>query len=447
MSYRGNDNFQNSKQYILDQLFILDYNDDIDFNTIKMKLWVLDGPIRESEYVDEETPDKDVDNPMNHWGTLLNDLTYIDRYIRTEEGDLEEDEDNFDEFWNKRIDRKNKWLENNEDWQQPYNQRPTLLEKSDFEDIYSEFIIKRDNGELQNANDIVKSVTDYCIDMEIEQSENAAKYQKDSSEIEDDLKQRAEEERSKGDYNYVLKMQDIHDELWNGIVTWLRDDFQLPEPPESTDENTDIYYENEQKIIVNMPTRREQVGLEKDHSSHRGMIIESENEGGYRFVKYRDDTGDPISLPINNMTFNDNISPNLENKLEDNWEDIIWGSYYEEIEETTSTDEETGDTTTTTTKTAYLDPERSKDDLPSGDDNKGSNTIERFNLLNDRWININKLREYKMMNTGTRSIIESMLNAEISSQIKDDMEKFVDTKTEHKVVYTEMLRDDRGEFN
>ncbi|MFW6014830.1 MAG: hypothetical protein ACOCRK_00165 [bacterium] len=66
MSYRGNDNFQNSKQYILDQLFILDYNDDIDFNTIKMKLWVLDGPIRESEYVDEETPDKDVDNPMNH---------------------------------------------------------------------------------------------------------------------------------------------------------------------------------------------------------------------------------------------------------------------------------------------------------------------------------------------------------------------------------------------
>ncbi|MFW6014828.1 MAG: hypothetical protein ACOCRK_00155 [bacterium] len=133
-----------------------------------------------------------------------------------------------------------------------------------------------------------------------------------------------------------------------------------------------------------MPTRREQVGLEKDHSSHRGMIIESENEGGYRFVKYRDDTGDPISLPINNMTFNDNISPNLENKLEDNWEDIIWGSYYEEIEETTSTDEETGDTTTTTTKTAYLDPERSKDDLPSGDDNKGSNTIERFNLLNDR---------------------------------------------------------------
>ncbi|MFW6014827.1 MAG: hypothetical protein ACOCRK_00150 [bacterium] len=52
-----------------------------------------------------------------------------------------------------------------------------------------------------------------------------------------------------------------------------------------------------------------------------------------------------------------------------------------------------------------------------------------------------------MMNTGTRSIIESMLNAEISSQIKDDMEKFVDTKTEHKVVYTEMLRDDRGEFN
>ncbi|MFW6014829.1 MAG: hypothetical protein ACOCRK_00160 [bacterium] len=104
-------------------------------------------------------------------------------------------------------------MENNEDWQQPYNQRPTLLEKSDFEDIYSEFIIKRDNGELQNANDIVKSVTDYCIDMEIEQSENAAKYQKDSSEIEDDLKQRAEEERSKGDYNYVLKMQDIHDEL------------------------------------------------------------------------------------------------------------------------------------------------------------------------------------------------------------------------------------------
>jgi hypothetical protein len=62
MSIRNQDNYTNSKQYILEQLFVLSYNNDTAFNTLKMKLWVLDGPIRNEETI----TDTDVNNPVNH---------------------------------------------------------------------------------------------------------------------------------------------------------------------------------------------------------------------------------------------------------------------------------------------------------------------------------------------------------------------------------------------
>lgn len=116
---RNQDNYTNSKQYILEQLVPysnLDVQSE-DFNILKMKLWAVDGPIREEEYIGGETPDQDVDSPMNHWGDLQNDLVYLDRYIRTEDDQLETDppEKDFNEFWDQRIENKERFISREKD--------------------------------------------------------------------------------------------------------------------------------------------------------------------------------------------------------------------------------------------------------------------------------------------------------------------------------------------
>jgi len=39
--YKNNDNWSNTYDYIINQLFIYDYSDTDDFNILKMKIWVL----------------------------------------------------------------------------------------------------------------------------------------------------------------------------------------------------------------------------------------------------------------------------------------------------------------------------------------------------------------------------------------------------------------------
>lgn len=472
---RNQDNYTNSKQYIIEQLFPYNYNDEEDKEILKKKLWVLDGPVRKEEYIDEETPDKDVDNPMDHWNTLLNDLTYLDKYIRTEQDELEEREKSFDEFWDQRIQGKERFInrekdeetgETYEDWEQPYNQRPTLLEKEDFSELYQQFIIKQDNNELEKAKDIVKSITDYCVDIESKQAEQQVEADIPPEQMEEDLKVKAGEEQNKNDYNYVLQMKDIHDEMWNIISSLIPDtdeeewdaenDYQEGDrvlyegkiyqalnqidgdpvnPPPPDDEENWSLMEEVQIVAVNLPTKRDQIVLEKNHSTHRGMIIEQLNEGGYRFV-YRDEDQNSIDIPIglNEMdTFENNVSPDNTGDLEDSWEDVIWAEYYN------ITDKETEETT------GYMNPLSDVSDLPSGDNEPDSISIERFSELNNRWKNINKLREYQISNMGTRAIIESMVNAEIPDLSDDKVEHF-NTKKNQKQFYTDILREKTEEF-
>ena len=86
-----------------------------------------------------------------------------------------------------------------------------------------------------------------------------------------------------------------------------------------------------------------------------------------------------------------------------------------------------------------------KNNLPNGNSNKGSLTRERFDMLNDRWININNLREYQVMNIGTRGIIESMINANVPD-MSDDKQSHLNDRKNQKMHYINILRENRGEF-
>jgi len=700
---RNQDNYVDSRQYIENQLFVMNYNNAEDFNVLKMKLWVLDGQIRKEEYIDGETPDKDVDNPMNHFATLQNDLTYLDRYVRTEEGNLETDppEPTFDELWNQRIQMKETFIntinpDTNDyynDWEQPYNIRPTLLEKSDFEYLYGLFQTKRTNGEITTAYDITKNITTYCIDNESVAAERDVENHVSAAQMEADLIVKAQENKDKNDYNYVFEMNRHHDEMWD-LIEPLKDTFNLPPEPDpneimdpedavaeqlaeqnldfsgivspyrpeelaeqkldfnpveaaggttedetitfdidgseltytesmsgataddiaaevsnfslsgytfsnnndgtvtvsqtegngksisqigigGTDPNASavdvtvletgqaetperamdsgetitvnvggttltftakgrivypeiivstmaeefeilkddpageenhaysftqtsdnvlnikqnpgygvfisnisvsgtysrasdtnviwvadgteevplitVSHRNKQKIVVNLPTPRDQITISKNHSTHRDIIIRETAEGGYRFF-YRDINGNKVEgnglLPItdeesvNSLDFINTVSPDRckrsetypYGELEDTWYEVIWATYYERVE-TIESSHGIGDGDELE---VFLYTEKNKNNLSASDES-------RFDVLNDRWENINKLREYQISEIGTRGIIESMVNAEIPELLSDKQEHFA-TKKDQKGFYTNTVREIRPEF-
>lgn len=436
ISFRGNDNYNNSLQYIQEQLYPLNYNNTEDFNTLKMKIWVLDGPVRQEEMEEDgSTPDIDVTQPFNHWETLLNDLTYLDKYIRTEDDLLEENEENFDMFWERRIQQKSKFLntikdeetgEYYQDYEQAYNQRPTLLKKDDFETLYGLYKEKEENGEWAKALDIVGKITGYCIDIESFRAEQAVLNDIPPEEMESQLKVKAEENIEINDRNYVNEMQDIHDELLNIIISTNPSTEADPEDPESTSITAEY--------LINLPTKRQMVSID-NNDTHKGVIIETSGlqQGGYRFV-YRNTLGSSVSPP-SVSPYDDGGSWNKFNELENTWEDVTWARVNEI-------------TTGEHTEYELVSMGRVADLLDSVEDSEltiGENSIERFSELNDRWININNLREYKISNTGTRVIIESMVTANIPELLSDKIKHFND-KREQKKFYTRILRERQEEF-
>lgn len=329
---RNNDNFTNSWQYILNQLFILNYNSDLD--TIKMKLWVLDGPIRQEEFVSGETPDKDVNNPMNHWETLLNDLRYLDKYYRTQEGLLEDRENPFDEYWDRRIIQQEKFTQRTkpdsdelyQDWEQPYSSRPSLLSKDNFNELYQAFKTKKSNGELNDVFDIVNKATTYTIDHEALQAETAVINHIPADEMEAELVIKAQENKDKNDDNYVKEMIELHDELYS-FIDYLLEEFGEDELDEGTEGGRDGEEEESAetwKYLFNVPTERVYVNVDND-SGHRGPVIEMGElqQGGYRFF-YRDISGNKITDETE-IEFIETlgISPDLTGELERGWEDLL----------------------------------------------------------------------------------------------------------------------------
>lgn len=410
--YKNNDNFDNTKEYIIEQLFPYNYNDSEDYEILKKKIWVLDGDITDAEK-DEGYVEDDINDPKDHFSSIQNELTFLDRYIRTEENNLNEDEPNFQQLKQLREEAYENWIENYDGPQMPYSIRPTLLSDSNFEELYEEFKIKRSNDELSSASDIINKVTDYCIDNEKKTQETTVKNSKSSSELESDIKDQAEVKVNDNDKNFVTTMNSFYDEMF---------DIVLSVEPEIEDSTAEV---NVQKVLVNVPHKRLQVSLD-DTSTHQGLIQEG---GGYKF-SYKDIEGDDISLSIDNNS----VSGIKNGQVEWTFNDWLYAKYYEDVD--------TGE--------SYLEPlDVDKSSLSSESGTaleKGSNTIERFDELNSRWENINKQREDQIQKTGTRSQIESMVTADIPD-IQSDLEENLESKKDQKIQYTRSLIDSLPEFN
>lgn len=394
-SIRDQDNFENSRQYIINILFPHNYENSQDVHILKMKLKVLDGWI-------ETDLDTDVENPKDHWATLQNDLVYLNKYIRTKEEILEENEINFYDFWEQRIKQKEKWLntikdqetnETYEDYEQPYNSRPTLLNQKDFEDIYQEFIVRDD---LDNSFQITTKIINQTLDHRIKQHQSQIFNQKPSSEIEENLLIEAEKKKNENDDLYVKNMRDIHDEIFDLILTYKDDAVDsLPEG-----------YTEYDLVLVNFPHKREYIQLTENHSSHKGPIIIQTGEGGYRFILRNLSYGEWKTYNVNNDY--------LTGELEDTWSEWLY-CYYDNTQE---------------------------DLLSTGVNIHSLSTVDRnrFDDLNDRWITINNMREYQIMNTGTRTIIEQMINADVP-ELLPDMENHLTDLINLKEWFTDILVD------
>jgi hypothetical protein len=97
---------------------------------------------------------------------------------------------------------------------------------------------------------------------------------------------------------------------------------------------------------------------------------------------------------------------------------------------------------TETSWSYYIDDVSVISDL---NDIPGALTRARFNKLSDRWDNLNRIREDKVSDIGTRSVLESMIDAVITSIETDNEDHLVD-KISQKQHYTETLVDNHAEY-
>ncbi len=409
---RNQDNFTDPLQYIRDQLFILDYNNSSDKEILKMKIWVLDGLFLEED--GGILSDIDIQNPKNHFEWLLNELSFLDSYIKTTEGTLTDGELNFTELKQSRIDSMSNWVitinpstgQYFKDYEMPYSNRPTLLSDLQFQELYQLFILKRTSGEWTTANNIIDLITTYCIDQESFQAEYMYLNYEDPADTYQKILDQASDNKEKNDYNYVLNMNEIYDEMM-GIINFVYEDST------SFDE---IY-------LVNTPQIRNQIALVAGSPTHKGIILAG---GGYRF-QWMDIFGNVISEPHPGMTIS--ATDWLMGTVEWNFDYFKFVGY-----------------TTLTNTIEDFSPVCGKDRLPNGEDTSGSLTIERFEELNNRWKNINNLREDEITNIGTRVIIESMVNAVIPDLLPDRLQHFNDKKIQ-KTYYTNIIKEKRSEFS
>lgn len=485
--YKNNDNWSNTYDYIINQLFVLDYNDTDDFNILKMKIWVLDGDIT-TEDTSGGFTDEDVDNPKNHFESIKNELTFLDRYIRTEEDDLERDPDtneitesNFQELKQERIDGLQRWINTlkpptsagiyYQDWEQAYYLRPTLLTDSQFTSAASSFVTKRTAGELDEATDILYEVTNYCIDTEIKRQETTVNTYEDPAVTESKVVSAADASKAKNDFNYVEEMNTAYDEIFTLIknqtvsispwqfttlyaigdmVTYAPSgDLLCVEAHTSSNSPTgspfeppdDLYWISFPEIFfINCPQKREQVSEVKYHSSHKGVIQAAE---GYRFIYLKFD-GTINTVPPSATESIDNIidcSPLREEVWTGHWAgEVEWN--FDDFEfviyfvDNTPEDNLMG-----------LNYDRSTLSSVSGSEfTIDAQTVERFDELNARWENINNLRDNQISNAGTRIMVESMYDANIPDLSTDHQDHY-DDKKDQKEFYTEILRERLAEFN
>lgn len=437
---RGKDNWINAHDYILNQLFKYNYNDPKELHILKLKYWVLDDDV----LVEENLIDNDYDNSLNHRKILDNELKFLDRYIRTKDKKLSQDEESFSTLVRERKIAQRDFIseinettkKRKEKWEQNYISRPTTLSNAQFQELYVAYKIKEQNGELSSAYDITDKLDTITIDNRKFQCENSIFLYKEPTEQEQLIRENALREKQKEDIHLVYEMRRVHSELIDIILSIKP---ELPKPPvnETPEPSTDpdnpqidpkkIEWLENNIYICNFPTIRDDVGESKNHPSHKGMIIEQLGQGGYRFrTKSGDDLITNIDLPFNEAGYYVNtVSPFLENEVEwsfDNWVYAHW--YVESISG--------GGEQSSTTK--YLKS------FGINKNSLDSNKRARFDELNKRWINFNELRERQIVNTGTRIQLESMFNTEIND-IKPDLIKVFNDRKEEKLNIINILKD------
>lgn len=474
---RGQDNFQNPKQYILEQLFIYDYNNQEHKDILKLKIWVLDGVLTDEE-ISLGLNDIDVNNPKDHYSWLRNELTFLDKYIRTKDHQLEQDEEDFETFKQQRINIFNNFIntinpETNElykDYEQDYLSRPTKLSNNDFEELYQAFKIKQNNGELNKASDIIDKITPDNNDNEKKIQESSINALPTPQETESNLKDTANKEAERNDKLYVKLMNEYLTEAYNIITASFSsvniDLSSYIKYSSTTDPNTgevtqgdpiqnpnydpsqpisfnnypyELNIDDFDLLLFNFPQKRVNPNTQSKDSTHKGSIQAGE---GYRFLVYTYNTNiDSLSINedfMNVYNTDKNKIQNLDNtylinEVELNFTNFIIATFIKQ------TDSTTGEVSYVLNKIFDVN------NLLSGVNQKGSISKERFLELNERWSNLNNLRENKIMQTGTRIILESMASAEVPD-LKPDMINHLNDKKKEKEKHIAYLKENCPEF-
>lgn len=438
---RNLDNFINSYDFIKNQLFIYDYNNPDHVHILKMKLWALDGEISQEE-ADSGIIESDVNIPVDHYNSLLNELTFFDRYIRTKDSKLEKNEKDYSRLVAERIRGQQSFVRQYKDkstgtfyknYEQSYSQRPTLLETNQFEELYNIYKIKESNGELSSAFDITSKISKDNLNKQIKMKETSYNRMQDPDETENQIFSNGVTEKKREDDDFVKEMNIAFDEL-KTIISSIRP--ELPQPPDETIPNPEydpgvpgssqtlpnpITWIVSQLVIINMPSRRLFVGAEKNHSSHKGMIIQELGTGGYRFQK-RDGIDLESSFSLDTTNLNISITGDRTGQLEENFNYWFYAHYYVE------SNSESG------SSSGHLVPLNvSYSSLPT--DKK-----QRHDELNKRWHNLNRLREDEIQNVGTRFRLETMFDAEIPD-MRPDMYDHLQDKIEEKENIINILKE------
>lgn len=452
---RGQDNWINAHDYIMNQLFKYDYNNEEHLHLLKLKFWVLDDEILKEEGL----IDNDYDNSLNHKEILKNELTFLDRYIRTKDKKLEKDEESFSTLVRERkIAQRDFVNEINpetgkkyEKWEQEYSNRPTTLSNAQFQNIYNEYKKKEKAGELSSAYEITSKLDSITIDNRKAQWETSIMLYVKPEIQEETLKVSASEEKKKEDIHFVKEMNRAHEELIRIIKELVPEDPQEIlgiKPKEEEDKDEDSSSDDTTTklpppvitgttVICNFPTMRVNVGEKKNDPSHKGLIIEQLGEGGYRFrTKLAEDLVTDFELPPPDLDlYTNSVNPFLDNSVEWGFDDWLYAYYYTIT--TTSVEGGTdGDSSPEikVTSTSYLKP------LGIDKNSLSPEKRARFDELNKRWRNLNELRERQMSNIGSRYQLESMFNASVPD-IMSDLKKVFNDRKEEKENITRILRD------
>lgn len=206
------------------QLLPYDYSVQSDIDTLKLKLWVLDGaPLAE----ETDVLDTDYDNPIDHVRWLKAEIEAVDLYIRTEEDTLEEGEDTFKNSQrNKRDFLKEIQREINEDtgvrwrdYEVDYESRPTSLTDAQLATLHTTFKSKRSNTEMTSFTETFTKVPEYNID----QLSTYRELAQDTWVHEDIQKEQITEiaitDQDREDKQLVAEMNIVYDEIFDLIST------------------------------------------------------------------------------------------------------------------------------------------------------------------------------------------------------------------------------------